>query len=862
MTTMLETCGTVLEAFVRGVVRLRWLVVIVVLLAAPLALRHAAVNLGINTDTANMIAMDLPWRAAFDRYRDLYPVRDRNLVVVVESDDANAAADAASELAARMRDEPDLYPSVFLGGDGEFFARNGLLFLSVEELETLSDRLVNAQPLIGQLAGSPGGAGVVDLLAQIYARSQSAPAAEAAALTEAVADVLEAAGEGETQALDWRTVLRMGAEPETRQLILVRPALDFSRMRPARDAIEQLRQWIADLQTDASMPVRMRLTGTIAMEHEELDSVVRSASLAGTLALVMVIAVLLWALRSLRLLAISLVVLAFGLLVTAALAASLVGHLNLLSVAFAVLYVGLGVDFILHISLRVRESLADGEPIESAIATAMRTVGASLVVCTLTTAAGFYAFVPSRLFTGISELGLIAGTGMFVSFAVSITLLPALLACFYRSRHGRIHIGRGVRLTAFAVRRARGVVAATIAVVAAAAVSLPFVYFDSNPVNLRDPRAESVVALAELAADSDADLLAMVALFADSAQAEPFVAAFEMLDEVREVRTVQSLVPDEQAQKVFLLEDLQFVLGPSVESIEYFPSAAGELAGELSRLHATLQTLDDNGPLEQRLSMAISRLETGTTLSTDSAADLDRALFGNLSDQLNRLALALQATEFDGEDLPAELRERWVAEDGTVLIEIVPSENIRDNEAAARFVAAVRGVLDTATGLPVVYNEAASAIVTSFRQALIYAFVAIAVILLVFVRSVRDCGMVLVPIVCATLVTAGATVWFGIPFNFANIIALPLLIGVGVDNAIHMMHRLRASPGDVDFAAGSTSAAVLASGLTTIASFGNLAFSSHRGMATMGLLLTAGMIAMMLATLGFLPALLRAGERR
>ncbi|HMB74165.1 MAG TPA: MMPL family transporter, partial [Gammaproteobacteria bacterium] len=544
---MLDTCGKALEAFVGQVIRVRWPVLVLALVLVPLGLRYAAQNLGINTDTANMISGELPWRESFDAYRSLFSVRDRNLLVVVESSDPAAAEDAARELAARMRGDPELFPSVFLAGDGEFFARNGLLYLGVDELERLSERLVDAQPLLGQIAVNPNGAGVASVLSQAIARADDTESrALLAEIEAAAAAVIDSAIDGTVQPLDWSAVLQAGSVTEQRQLVLVQPALDFSRMRPAREAIEQLRVWIGELEGTAAVPISARMTGTIAMEHEELDSVVRSAAVAGTLALIMVIAVLFWALRSLRLLLVSLSVLFFGLLGTAVFAAILVGHLNLLSVAFAVLYIGLGVDFILHINLRVRELLASGNDIDMAIRGAMQSIGASLVVCTLTTAAGFYAFVPSNLFSGISELGLISGTGMFVSFFVSVTLLPALLAIVYRSGHQQVRTRGGVRVTAFALRRARLVVAVTIVLVAAAAASLPRVYFDSNPVNLRDPSAESIVTLDELAADADADLLAMVAMFEDRARAASYIERFEALEEVREVRTVEALVPAEQ----------------------------------------------------------------------------------------------------------------------------------------------------------------------------------------------------------------------------------------------------------------------------------------------------------------------------
>jgi hopanoid biosynthesis associated RND transporter like protein HpnN len=863
MASLLDTCGRSLAVFVARIIRVRWWVLFVALALSAAGLRYAVHNLGINTDTANMIATDVPWRAAFDRFRMLFPVRDRNLIVVVESPTPEVTEAVANELAARMRAAPELFPSVFLAGDGEFFARNGLLYQSVDELESLSDRLTAAQPFLGQIRSNPNGAGVLDVLSAALDRAAASEPVEGLdQVINAVSPVLESAANGEVAGLDWAGVLDAGSASSQRQMLLVRPALDFSLMRPAREPIEAVRALAEELSAARSAPVSIRLTGTVAMEHEELDSVVRSASLAGVLALVMVIAVLYWALRSVRLLAISLTVLFVGLILTAALAALLVGHLNLLSVAFAVLYVGLGVDFILHICLRVREALGLGCSINTAIVIAMRSIGASLIVCTLTTAAGFYAFVPSQLFEGISELGKISGTGMFVSFAVSCTLLPAMLAIFYRGRHDGVGSSGGVPITAFARKHSRPVLVVTALVFTAALVSLPGVYFDSNPVNLRDPDSESVVTLGELAADSDAMMLTMVALFDDPEEAASIVPRFEALPEVLEVRTARSLVPEDQQEKSFILDDLAFVLGPDFADFDYEPAGDRALGDAVERLRETLARDGAADTAQSRLADALARAVPGDAAAAVPLEALDRALLGNLPRQLERLEEALHPTVFSFADLPAELRERWVAEDGTTLVEIVPRENIRENAASARFVEAVRSVLPGATGLPVVYSEAARTIVVSFEQALTYAFVAVAAILFLFLRVIRDCIIVLVPIVCAAVVTAGITVWVDVPFNFANIIALPLLVGVGVDNAIHMLHRLRSRALSAEDSGGSTSLAVLASGLTTIASFGNLAFSSHRGMETMGLLLTIGMLVTMLATLVFLPALLSRGVRR
>jgi predicted RND superfamily exporter protein len=207
------------------------------------------------------------------------------------------------------------------------------------------------------------------------------------------------------------------------------------------------------------------------------------------------------------------------------------------------------------------------------------------------------------------------------------------------------------------------------------------------------------------------------------------------------------------------------------------------------------------------------------------------------------------------------LAARWLAADGRELVEITAAEDVSDNGSARRFITAVHGVVPKATGLPVVYQEASATVVGAFARALLYAFIMVTAIIWLVLRDTRDTLLVLVPIALASVLTAALTVAIGMPFNYANIIALPLLVGMGVDNGIHVVHRMRAEPGSQLFDT-STMRAVLASGLTTVASFGNLAFSAHVGTASMGVLLALGLVTSMTATLVVLPAWLAVAARR
>lgn len=869
MTAATGKAGSVIAAVVTRATRHPLLTILLVLLIAAASIAYTADgNLQIDTNTADMISSELTWRQDFIAYRDGFPARNGNLVVVVDGPDGESVDRFARALTDRLNSEPGLFPMVFLPGYGEFFDRNGLLLMPIDELDSLYDRLSEAQPLLGSLDGSANGARILAVLDRAMASAADMPesmAVEMDRIFARSADVLAAVPESGPRSLYWAGMLGLTAQDSERQLLLVRPTVEFNRARPARDSIERFREIAADLSAGYDGEVTARLTGNLAMEDEEMVSVIRSAGTAGIASLVMVIVVLLWTLRSPVLLLIALFTLLTGLCLTAGFAALTVGRLNLLSVAFAVLYVGLGVDFILHLVLRLKELQAQGMALQPALAEVARGVGSSLLICAITTAVGFFAFVPTD-FDGISELGVISGGGMLISLLVSLTLLPALLRLFWRGGSEPARLRQRLNWPRHLRPSPRLVMGVAIVCLLVSVWQLPGLRFDGNPINLRDSSEESIRTLQDLSADSEAPVFNLAVIAGDAGEAARIAAAVDALDSVERTLTLASLVPVDQDDKLFALEDMDLLIGSTIAGFERAPSTAAGFVEALSGLVARLEATQALSVAQQEWLGAARRwLERYDNLPAGEAAALalsaDELILGDLVDQLQRLELGLAAEPFTVADLPDELSGRWMNEAGQQLVEIVPAEDLADDAAAARFVAAVHSVAPQATGLPVVYQKAAETVTQAFMTALVYAFIAVSLLLLLFMRSVRDALMVLVPIVFAALVTAGVSVLIGLPLNFANIIALPLLIGVGVDSGIHMVHRMRTEPPeDGDPLHTSTSRAVLASAVTTMASFGNLAFSVHPGMASMGQLLTIGMLTALFAILVVLPAMMRLGR--
>ena len=250
MSSRADWIGNGLAAWVRFILRFRNSTLLIWFALCGLSIHYAAGNLGIDTDTADMISAELPWRQHFIEYRERFPARVRNLVIVIDAESAWQADAFAADLAGALRGEPDIYRSVFLPGDGEFFERNGLLYLGIAELERLTDRLAEAQPLFGLLERRFNGSGVVEVVTETVEASGIRDAQgsdELQALYEEITRSLEAASSGERYRVGWQRLISGEETGSARRIVLLQPSLDFSRVQPAGPAIERLRALIAEL---------------------------------------------------------------------------------------------------------------------------------------------------------------------------------------------------------------------------------------------------------------------------------------------------------------------------------------------------------------------------------------------------------------------------------------------------------------------------------------------------------------------------------------------------------------------------------------------------------------------------------------
>lgn len=876
------------SAWVGLVCRRPGLVVALSILSAIGLLWFAAATLSINTSTTDMLSEDLPFRQNNVAVDKAFPQRDDTLILVIEGPDSLASEAAALRLAEALRNKPERFEDVFAPEVEPFFRRNGLLFLSQDALEDQADRLAAAAPLLAALQEDPSLRGLQGLLQDAFTGDAftegGASAADLGFLLDRLAAVAEALPADRRARLSWPALLQEAEETisERRRFLVVKPRVDFASLTPMAEAVVAVEAAAEALGLDEAAGYRLRMTGQALMLQDELYSVRNGIGLVGLLSAVLVACVLFVGLRSWRLVLPILVTLIAGLCWTAGFAAFAVGQLNLISVAFAVLFIGLSVDFGIHFALRFREvlggfaagSASAREAAQQALALTGRLIGRPLLLCGLSSAIAFFAFLPTA-YRGLSELGLIAGGGMFIALFANLTLLPALLALL-PGKPSVLKPGPVAALGAWIQRtaglRARWLLGLGGLLALVSLLALPQASFDDDPLNLRDPNSPSVATLLDLLSDTRLQPYEAEVLADDLAAAVALAKRLEALPEVAAAVTLADFVPEGQDDKLAVIDEMVLFLSPVLlPAAPASPLTSAERRQALEALQNTLTAAPAHlAAPAGRLLAALRALD----MSSDAAAPetLERAWLTGFPAQLDRLGVALEAAPVALADLPANLAARYLAPpylagDGRALIEVQPRDDLRDAAARARFVDAVQAVVPTVSGPPVTIVAAGRAVIEAFFKASLIALVAIALLLLAVLRSPRDCLMVLVPLMLAAAMTVAAGVLLDLPFNFANVIVLPLLLGLGVDSGIHTVMRARelrrGSPGSSGTPeANSTPRAILLSALTTLASFGSLGLSNHPGTASMGTLLTLAIVITLFCILLLLPALLAATERR
>lgn len=833
-------------------------------------------HFAISTDMTDMVSDELPFRQVSKKLDQAFPGQRHTLVAVVESEAPEMAREFQEHLAARLLQiAPEAgIESIFAPGAGEFFRRQGILLADLQQVEKTVDGLAGVQPFLTPLARDLSLPSLLSTLGDFLVVGGEELADEET-LPRLFADMnrtIQSALQGRLEYLSWQELMseRDAQEDETpRQFVVIQPSLDYSRLNPGQTVIQAVRDAARDLEKD--MPgVRVRLTGEVALRSDDLHSVESSVGLGFGLSFMAVAALLYMGLASWRMVLACLGTLLMGLTCTLGFAMLAIGRLNLISVTFVVLYVGLGIDYAIQYSLSYRENLRRMRDKRQALTHAAGDTGNALMLCSVTTAIGFYAFVPTA-YIGASELGLISGTGMFIILGATMTVLPAMFALMPADLAQSRGLSLGRSVSSFPARRARLVTGAAAALAVASLLLLPGVHFDANPMNLSDQDAESVTTARDLFRTGANSPWNISFLAHSPEEAARKAARLAELPEVARTVYIGDFLPTDAEEKLAALEDLEFILPPlppAPEPVEIRPCDYADCRAAFDKFAQALETYLGGPGQDQPETRAAAESLLGSVrdlialLSDRQAGEsalrlLEQAMLRPMAALLESLRDLRLAAPFGLQDLPPELLRQYVSPQGDYMVQAFPSEDLSIPDNQRRFVAAVHAVDNEVTGPPVAVLESGQTISRAFLQAMLIAVGLISLFLLLVLRAVRETALMLMPLALAILYTLGAMVALGIAFNFANIIVVPLILGIGVDYSIHLVQRYRSGNESAEeLLATATARGVLFSALTTVASFVSLAFSPHDGMAGMGVLLTVSIGLMLLSTLMVLPAVL------
>jgi hopanoid biosynthesis associated RND transporter like protein HpnN len=824
----------------------------------------AVATMGVNADPRTLVNPSLPFQVRQRELGTSFHALADGILVVIDADSPSAAGHTADVLGAKLAERTDLFAEVDVPGGGPFFARNALLYLTTDQLEDLTDRLSHVQPFLASLARDQSLVGVVDLLRQALeaAREGRVTGLELPPVLDRIRGVVDAVADGRRAPDPWGAAVMGAALPaEARQrIVAVRPVRNTGEIPPDAPELVAVRDAIKALDLPPDGAVRARVTGEPVMNGEELIAVANQTWHVAVISTVLFTLAVVFALRSFRTVLALVTSLLVSLVWSNGIAAVTVRDLNIISAAFNVLIVGLGGEFGIHFAMRYIELVTGGRRRHDALVETAESIGGSLFSSAVTTSLGFFLFVLTD-FDGVAQLGLISGSGMFASLASTLTVLPAILALGTREpRMSQATLPAWLsRLDRLPLRFAWLIRPASLVLGLGALWLLPKVHFDYNPVRLHDPQQESVAAFQELLARSDASpwTADLVAPSLDAAAA--LADRVRHLPEADQVRTLLDYVPADQDAKRETIATASYFVPAAIEpgpprSNDERRAALAWLVEEAGRA--------ERGPVAPSARALRNSIEAMLARAGDNTlATLEHDLVGSLPDQIRDLQRLMKPDEVGLKDLPPALVRQMLAPDGRARVQVLPEEDVSDGHALERFVASVRGIVPDAAGLAVYVVEWCRVAWRAMLWALIAGVVCMALFLVLLWRSVWDMLLAFFPLALAAVLTCASLVVIGEPFNFANVIVLPMLIGMSVDSGVHLVHRHRTNEQE-DVLGTSTARAVFYSALTTMLSFGSLAFAPHRGIASIGRLLTIGVGLVLVCYVVVLPAVLEWDDRR
>ncbi len=880
----------VLQSLADAVYRYRrWFLYPQVALLA-LSIYFTITHLQFSTDRNDLVGSDKEYHKYFLQFKKEFPVQD-DLVVVVESEVMEKNRQFVERLGVKLKAEPNFFTDVIYKHDIQMLGAKALLFFPEDKLRDFQSALHEYQPLIRTFTQATNLNSLFRLVNQQFRTASRKPTADSESLVRAI-PALERIG---NQAADSLGPTGMPPSPGVTALFDPSQEAEASQYityatnriylvtaRPASDdvietAVVRLRELVHETQTEVP-GLNVGLTGEAVLEFDEMVQSQRDTTVATIVSLLIVALIFIYAYRETGRPIKATLCLIVGLGYTMGFATLTIGHLNILTITFLPMLVGLAIDFGVHLITRYEEELRKGRTEREALEKAMVNTGQGIFTGCFTTAGAFLAMSFTD-FRGIREMGIISGGGLLVCLVPMMTLLPVLLLRGRQNvldHHVPPAVDRRARIERLWLERPALVAGLTATLCVLALTQFPKVRFDYNLLNMQSQNLPAVVFIKKLIASESKSVLFAAVLTDSLEQAVAMEKRLTNLTTVASVDSLSSYLSEDQTSKLALVGEIKKDVAPlNFAPADPDPVNLAELRQTLTFFHSYLWWADGEVRKEgelallaqlQALRQAVERLQQRMAAGDpDQVANqlgaFQQALFHDISETFAAIKNQDDRAPLRPDDLPPPLRNRFIGRTGKHLIMVYPKEDVWERAPQVRFVGELRKLVHDVTGTPVQLLEYTSLLKDSYVEAAYYALGAIVVLVLIHFRTLTSVVLALVPVAIGTVWLVGLMGWFGIPFNPANIMTLPLVIGVGVTNGIHILNRY-AEEKHPGILAKSTGKAVLVSGLTTVVGFGSLVLAKHQGIESLGYVMATGTATCMVAGLTFLPALLNLMIRR
>ncbi|WP_299690255.1 efflux RND transporter permease subunit [uncultured Vibrio sp.] len=772
----------------------------------------------VNADLSSLVKQEGEWVENLKSINQAFPNTGNVLVLVSSEASDNVSAVAAKtytdNLAQAFRQDA-IFTDVFAPSTLPWFDRYALGFLSENAYSDLQKQFDNqiAPAVIGAKAQS-----LETYLALVAEKAENSQDPLAPLLT---------ATSGEE--VDWQALLQASITLPANHVITLTAEPDNSLKNPNQQVIATLDQVLA--QVDKPEGVKVTFTGQTPLDYDEIQDANSSIALAGSASLVGLLLILAIGIRSVRVIIACYTTVLIGLTWTFAAGLAVVGHFSTISIVFMVMFIGLAVDFAIHLCLHIQEIRASGEGNQSSLKHALKHSFRPLGLCALSSGIGFMSFYPTA-YIGLGELGVISGLGMLLGLLATFTVIPLFFQLFgYPSVRLHVNHGLGQRYGHWLSKQRKLVVSIAALLFAVTAVGASQFKFDFSTLVLKNPNSESVQSLNRLQSLGLGSSYQLNAVAQDATQAAQWKQQLLNLDTVSSVTIANDFLPEDWIER----------------------------QSKLTRvLSEPLQT----GPLDYLAfkALAIEKQWPNAELLPDSLAQ-ESAYHLFSGTQVLAQSITPQPMPLL-DDIPSSLIHRYRDSDGQFLLTIVPKGDMAKVESVQRFINQVQDIAPNATGRAVAEQQVGKIIVRAFQIAIMIAVVAITLLLATTIRRARDIALIFVPLTLASLTTLGMMHWLDLSLNMANIIVIPLIFGLGVDNGIHIVNRFRAV-GSIDaFFATSTPKATVVSCLSTLMTFGALILAQHQGMHSIGLVLTIALSSILIYSLVLLPVGLEMTRKR